>query len=394
MKRLALTPLEARDVPATYDLGGALDFNAFFFTAMDAFTSDVEGRVAVGGDAKFYAYGIGDRLENSNGTRDDLIVGNNLEYTYGQVFNGNLVYGNTADLEGVGLPNGDERQEAGVVDFAAVQADLTDTSAVLGAETPNGRTRVKYTTAHLRGTHDELNIFSITAEQLAAANRVSINVPQGSTVLINVSGDAVTITNLGFRLRGAGCSTILWNMYEADTLTMSGIGMVGSILAPTAALDFNNGNVKGTVVADSMVGNGQFNLCPSEVSIDIPDYASIRGFVFLDENRNNLRDDPAIETGIDDFEVILTGTDSLGRNIERSLMSFPEGAFNFGALWPGTYKVRVVPTESQPSELLGIPGTVDGAPVGTAQVNAVVDITLGEGDEGIEYLLPIPPIPF
>src|SRR5262245_34087927 len=144
--------LEQRDVlSTTYDLGIAADFNAFVFNEMNASTSDIEGRVAVGHDAMFYAYGIGDKLPNSNGTRDDLIVGHDLTYTYGQVFYGNIVYGNAATLNSIGTPNGTDRQQAGVIDFAAAQTSLTTLSNVLGAEAPNGVTRLRRSNLTLRG---------------------------------------------------------------------------------------------------------------------------------------------------------------------------------------------------------------------------------------------------
>src|SRR4249919_3733795 len=92
--RLRFEPLEGRDVPAT-GLGVANDFSAFVLHDFNASYSDVEGRVAVGGNAKITGYAIGNHLANSNGTRDDLIVGGNLEFTNGQVFFGNTVYGGT-----------------------------------------------------------------------------------------------------------------------------------------------------------------------------------------------------------------------------------------------------------------------------------------------------------
>jgi choice-of-anchor A domain-containing protein len=392
--RLFVQRLEARDVPATYDLGVAADFNAFFFDRMNAFTSDVEGRVAVGGDATFYAYGIGDRLENSHGQRVDLIVGNDLTYTYGQVFYGNIVYGNGAALTGVGIPNGDERQEAGVVDFTAAADALSEMSAVLGEEAPNGGTRFSRGNLNLRGTNLQLDIFTITPEQLAAAHSIYVLTPAGSTVVINVPGDSVSVQNLGLHLRGVDCARLLWNFYEAEELTISGVGLQGSILAPDAALSFNNGQIRGTVIAQSMTGNGQFNLCPSEIQITIPERATLQGLVFVDVDGDNRRGDPAIEEGFDGADVFLTGFDSLGRRINRPYFTQDGGQFNFGDLWPGVYAVRVVPPQKyENSQQLGIPGTVDSVPIGIGVVNQVRSIILGEGQDGIDYLLPLLPTP-
>jgi choice-of-anchor A domain-containing protein len=392
--RLAVESLQSRETPATFDLGAAADFNAFFFDTIDAYTSDAEGRVAVGGDARFYAYGIGDRLPNSHGQRDDLIVGNDLEFTYGQVFHGNIVYGDDAVLTGVGIPNGDDRQQAGVIDFAAARTSLETMSAVLGAEAPNGGTRFSRGNLNLRGTHLQLDIFTITPEQLASARSINVFTPAGSTVVINVPGDVVSLQNLGLRLRGVDCSRLLWNFYEADELTISGVGLQGSVLAPDAALAFNNGQIRGTVIAESMTGNGQFNLCPSQISIVIPEPASLQGLVFIDQNGDNRRGDPSLEEGFDGAEVFLTGFDSLGRRINRTYLTDGGGQFHFGLLWPGAYNVRVLPPQKyENSEQLGIPGTVDGTPIGTGVVNQVRGIALGEGQSGIDYMLPLLPVP-
>ena len=118
---------------------------------MTAMNSDAEGRVAVGGHGTFSAYGIGDKLP-PDAARDDLIVGGDLDFTNGQVFGGNIVYGGAGRLAGVGTPHGTVRQQADVLPFAAIQQDLADKSAAWGAEAPNGRTTVRYSNLNLRGT--------------------------------------------------------------------------------------------------------------------------------------------------------------------------------------------------------------------------------------------------
>jgi choice-of-anchor A domain-containing protein len=391
--RLTLDQLPSRDTPATiHDLGEASTFNAFFFDGLTVSASDAEGRIAVGGNATLTSYGIGDRLSNSNGTRDDLIVGGNLDFTNGQVFNGNLVHGGAAHLQGVGIPNGDQRQESNVLDFEAIEADLTDTSAALGVESANGRVSVRWGSLNLRGMHGEMNVFAVTAEQLANAHSITILTPFRSAVLINVSGESVRIADLGLRIRGAECANVLWNFPEADELTVTGVGLKGSILAPTAALSFQNGQIQGTVVASSMTGNGQFNLCPSTFRFVAPDPAALHGAVFLDMDGDNQRGDPAVDMGLEGADVYLAGIDSLGRPSTGYALSQPDGLFTFTDLWPGQYIVSVVPPQRyESSALLGIPGMVNGAPTGTGAVNEVRAIVIGSGQVGVDYLLPLFP---
>jgi choice-of-anchor A domain-containing protein len=385
--RLAAEQLEARDVPSAYDLGDAGLFNALFFTDMNAFNSDAEGRVAVGNHATIQNYGIGDKLPPNN-TRDDLIVGDQLDFTNGQVFGGNIVHGGVGNLNSVGTPNGSVRQQAGVLPFAAIETDLAAKSTAWGSEGPNGKTYVRYSTVNLCGKHPELDVFTVTPQQLANAKSIKIIVPFGSTVLINVLGTEASIKDLGLSLRGTDASHILWNFPEANELNVSGVGLKGSVLAPAAHLDFNNGQITGTVISRSMAGNGQFNLTGVNLHIEFKRESSLAGQVFIDEDGNNLKDPN--EIGFDGADVYLTGKDALGRSVNLTFLSSGDGNFNFGPIMAGTYTVKVVPPQKYSgSTLNGIPGTVNGVSVGLGDINKVKTIGLGVGDHGIDYLLPL-----
>ena len=387
--RLVAEPLEARDVPSTYDLGDAGSLNALFFTDMDGFNSDAEGRVAAGGHLSLQNYGVGDKLPPDH-TRDDLIAGRDLDFTNGQVFGGNIVYGDHGNLQGVGAPNGSVRQQANDLPFADIEQDLVGKSAAWGSEGPNGKTHVRYGTLHLTGKNALLDVFTVTPDQLANAKSIKVVTPFGATVLINVPGEAASIQNLGLSLRGADAAHILWNFYEADQLTVSGVGLMGSVLAPAAHLDFNNGQITGTVVTRSMAGNGQFNLVTTALHIEFRRDASLAGQVFLDGDANDQKD--AEEIGLNGVEVVLTGRDTLGRTVNVSAISAGDGDFNFGPLMAGTYAVQVVPPQRYSETLLdGIPGTVSGAPTGLPAINRVTAIDLGNGEDGIDYLLPLVP---
>jgi choice-of-anchor A domain-containing protein len=387
--QLAAEPLEARDVPSAYDLGEASQFNALFLSDMDAFNSDAEGRVAAGGHLSLQNYGIGDKLLPDN-TRDDLIAGHDLDFTNGQVFGGNIVYGDVGNLKGVGTPNGGVRQQADLLPVADIAQDLAAKSVAWGAEGPNGKTYVRYSSLHLTGKHPQLDVFTVTPEQLATAKSIKMVTPFGATVLINVPGGVASLQNLGLSLRGAEAGHVLWNFYQADQLSVSGVGLEGSVLAPAAHLDFNNGQITGTVVTRSMAGNGQFNLTPVALHIEFRRDSSLAGQVFMDADANDQKGPD--ETGLNGVEVALTGRDTLGRTVSLATLSAGDGNFNFGPLMAGTYAVRVVPPQRYGETLLdGIPGTVGGALVGTGAVNRVTTIGLADGDDGIDYLLPLVP---
>jgi hypothetical protein len=141
-----------------------------------------------------------------------------------------------------------------------------------------------------------------------------------------------------------------------------------------------------------MTGNGQFNLAPSRIHIEFPRTAELSGQVFVDDNANDQKDSG--EPGLDGVAVQLTGRDSLGRAVNLMTLTQDDGQFAFGPMLPGAFTIQVLPPQRyQDSGLDGIPGTVDGTPVGIGAVNEVTAITLADGGVGIDYLLPLEPNP-
>ncbi len=250
--------------------GGALDvasaFNVFVLGDVTQSYTDSEGRVAAAGDVRLTGYGIGSTLSNSAGQRDDLVVGGRLTYDQGQVFNGNIVYGGTAVLQNVGLPNGTARQ--GVpVDFTAARTRLDALSAAFAGLAVNGVTDDTYGTLLLAGADPNLDVFSLSAGELASANGMNITAPAGATVLVNVSGTAAQMQYFGMTLSGTDKQHVVFNFPDATSLTMAGISVQGSVLAPGADVTFSNGNLDGTLVAGTLTGSGEFHNIPTLAQI-------------------------------------------------------------------------------------------------------------------------------
>ena len=65
------------------------------------------------------------------------------------------------------------------------------------------------------------------------------------------------IQNAGFNIHQLPLSQILWNFYEAKTVTVTSVGVPGSILAPLATVTLSNGEMRGTIVANSINANGE-----------------------------------------------------------------------------------------------------------------------------------------
>lgn len=244
------TPTPCQNPP----FGVAADFNVFACGDASVTNSDVEGRMAVAGDASLTNYGIGSTLVPSNGSRDDLIAGASLTFNTGQVYAGNAVYGTTASVSNLGLPSGSLIQDT-PLDFAGECADLQTLSDDLcnlpGTNVGGSGTLV------MSGASPSQNVFYVTAASLANANGIQISAPAGAIVVINVTGGPAQLRNLGITISGTDRQHVVWNFCDATELTISGIAVEGSVLAPSTDVTFNNGQINGTLISRDLVGSGQ-----------------------------------------------------------------------------------------------------------------------------------------
>jgi choice-of-anchor A domain-containing protein len=391
--------LEARDVPAT-GLGVANDFSAFVLHDLNVNTSDVQGRVAVGGNASLTAYGLGDHLSNSHGTRDDLIVGGNLTFTNGQVFFGNIVYGGTGTFDLFGHPNGAIRQAA-VMDFADAGTQLLALSDSYAALAPTGTVRDRFGTIVLVGTNAGQNVFNVPASMLWNAFDIIIQTPTGSSAIVNIAGTEARMQFMGFHLNGVAKENVILNFPQATHVTFQGIGINANVLAPRAAVDFNNGQLNGNLVASSWSGFGQINAEapppstePPPCTCPPPPPSDISGMVFFDQNKDGLPQD--LEMRFPAVAVTLTGQDHDGNPLSLNTQSDSGGIFKFTGLAGGVYSIQVTTPDGY------LPGTSSaGAFGGTTAPNSISGITIiqGQGSGGYNFAEirldqpPPPPLP-
>ena len=280
---LAIIVLAAGAPAYALNLGTAGSYNAFIFGDFTSESSDTNGRLAAGGNVALQNYGVGTNLPtDTSGTTNTLVVGGDLTYTNGEVKNGNTVVGGTANLSGVNVANGTLTQNATVsIDFAAEKLYLTDLSNQLAAMTTTGT--VQYETwGGINFTGDgvsDVQVFNLDGSLLSAANSFSflnniVNAPENATMIFNVSGISASMQNFSMSafLNALGLSydNVMFNFFEAELLTLSGIGIEGSILAPLADVVANNGYINGTVMAQSWNGTMELHNVPFESTTPVP----------------------------------------------------------------------------------------------------------------------------
>jgi len=244
---------------SSFDLGPAKGYNVFILKNLMQPSSDTQGKMAVGGNANLFNYSVGDQLSPSNGTVDVLIVGHKLTFSSGAVTGGNVVYGTSTNLpkDNVSITGGTLRRDH-PINFGAAKTYLKNLSTHLGSYTVNGTTTFQWGGFTLTGTDPFLNVFKISGSDLSIANNMQINVPNGATVLVNITGKNVRWSG-GLIVSGTDVNNVLYNFYKAKTLKVHNIDIRGSILAPRAAVNFASGVINGQLIAKSLGGPGQFN---------------------------------------------------------------------------------------------------------------------------------------
>lgn len=272
----------------------AADFNLFVIGNANVQGSDVEGRLAVGGDANLLPYTV-NQAGPASGT--NLVVGGNLTSTGGSIvgsaivggnatvsqtgsianltangnvavsntsIGGNIAAGGTATVSSAGVGGTVSSHQAAAtlpVDFTAEATRLPALSTWLASYAPVGTTStVDYgthgTQITLTGATTGLNVFDIDGSQFTDTNTFTLNLQPGATALINISGTNGLFYNAGMTINGGNSSNVLFNFYEATSLNFYGAGISGSVLAPLAAYTPTGyGVINGQVIVNSFSGS-------------------------------------------------------------------------------------------------------------------------------------------
>ncbi|MFC2084140.1 SdrD B-like domain-containing protein [Bacteroidota bacterium] len=243
-----------------FDLGIAGDYNVFVLCSVNLPSSDTECKMAVGWDAYLSYYSIGDKLPNSNGEEDALVVGKNLTFTSGAVYGGNVVYGISTNLpqDQVSIVHGSLIQDPDRINFSAAGVYLKSLSSQLASYDTNGTTTYQWGGLTLVGTDPILNVFQVSGADLTNAHTLTIDVPNGSVVIVNIDGDNIEWSG-GLIVNGTSINNVLYNFYQATFIRIQGIDVLGSILAPCATVDFVSGQQHGQMIAKYLIGRGQYN---------------------------------------------------------------------------------------------------------------------------------------
>lgn len=243
--------------------------------------SESEGSIAWGGNLDANGMTVGTRLTSAANAATLVVAG-----THGQYFNLQKGSAYLVPASGVNFNGGGSYLASNPVDFAAAFTQLRATSATWATAPSTGTaalgTAGGNTVLVLTGTDSTLNVFNLTPAQLASGNGIGYDVPAGSTILVNVSGSAVTLQGQMWVKQGGSYQQandtvmeswpgVLWNFPDATTVTMNfGSAWGGTILAPNAAVNVSSvGHTIGQMIAKTFSSNYETHqrLFPSTVCV-------------------------------------------------------------------------------------------------------------------------------
>ncbi len=258
-------------------LGEASNYNAFIFGDMNVWTTDSQGRIAAGGNIAMSNYSVGSHADPA---AFSIIGGGNVNYFSGTVANGGIFSDNNVELQSYTV-NGDVIANGSVtvlppygtvtgstvgsagftnpINFSNSFNYLSSLSQGLASMQTNGTTTVTPWYAISLSGSDSVNYFNIDGSDFSNAVSLTFNMGIDDIAIVNISGTSDTFQNFGLVNADTRQGNILYNFYEADTVSISNIGVKGSVLAPYADVDFNWAHIDGSLIASSLTGTGELH---------------------------------------------------------------------------------------------------------------------------------------
>lgn len=272
-----------QDAGICVNIGDLAHFNGIFLKNFSA-SSDAQGKLAVGGDAKFAAgYSIADQLTNIGICKvPTLIIGERLlGWPSGRNYYGHIFYGKGTPVHGPVLDSGcNITLKPNYYDFEFTHDMMKTLSAYLVSLKPTVSINVleDHSAAFTFRGGLQVEVLNVTDPQCFMGPISKFNTPanykQGVILVINVAGAFSGLTNMN--QEAFADMPVIFNFWQATVLSIRGVGVRGYILAPYAEIPSATGVIWGSIYAMCMDGPIQLNYVPlrfchktPECSIDI-----------------------------------------------------------------------------------------------------------------------------
>ena len=238
------------------DLGTAGEYSLFILSNLTITGNQEPGRVAVGGNAKLRSYTIGTNVSDSTG--NTLVVGGNVSSNIDPVATGNVVAGGTVNVPGwVDSGHIQEGSSTLPVDFVYESQYLSNLSNELASLAATGQSYSQYGGMYTVGDGtSEVQVFNVSGSDLSNATwwQSLSSIPDDAWIILNVSGSDIDLTGGQWALVDWS-DKIIFNLYQAQTLSINSITVQGTILAPYADVSASGATVAANLVAKSLSGS-------------------------------------------------------------------------------------------------------------------------------------------
>ncbi|MEK4108066.1 DUF5057 domain-containing protein [Paenibacillus sp. FSL R10-2791] len=238
------------DIHATLPPLGILGkYNAFILHTTSLRGGTIKGPLASGGTVNFNNAGITVNEQFKDQVPYGIVTGGDVSLPEGTVYGNLMVKGTVKDQRPGSIQNGTINYGE-LLDFNKQESYLLGLSDAIAKLPSNATATHEYGKLTVTGNSD-INIVNISSSALNTLNSSELKVPQGSTVIVNVQQDSNSEPFLHFPL-GSDGSRVLYNFPNAKPLLISQANVYGTILAPRSTINFDGGQVYGTIIGASM----------------------------------------------------------------------------------------------------------------------------------------------
>ncbi|MGR5318938.1 choice-of-anchor A family protein [Vibrio sp. DNB22_19_1] len=263
MKKLLSVSLMLLSTQAT---AVTTQYSALVFGDFTSPHSASMGPLAIGNNGSLNGYSV--LYDNSGFPTDDysLIVGGNLTYQSGRVYQGSVVVqgdiSHVSETVHLGLAQGATISGSSdlPINFDNLKQSNIEYSLLLSQEENVGTVTQQWGGLYLDGDcHSDIQVFNLDGYQLEQAHTLALAcVPENATVIVNISGDKPNfkpLSNISLADFTPHRQQTIFNLYEATSLVISGVALEGMVLAPKADIYAPSGSSYVGIIANSWKGS-------------------------------------------------------------------------------------------------------------------------------------------
>lgn len=222
-------------------------------------TADFNGTGKVGGRLAGNTIDISDYEVAADDPGSIALAGDIISMTNGLAY-GDVVYGSSyVRAPDAGLTG--TLSQGSPIDWAQMETDLQNLSTQLATYPINGLSTVQsWQEIDLLGTSADLNVFEVNAADISVAVKMVITVPTGAAAIVNIIGDPIVFSDFAITLEGVDTEHLFFNAPDAQNIQIERFSFLGTLLAPQAAVSFQDAHYLGQIAVHSLTGDGFIEL--------------------------------------------------------------------------------------------------------------------------------------